>query len=270
LGKAMVIGIDPGNEGAIAVLDNGGNLMTVMDMPVIKLEMSTKTPKGNPKSKTEIHIPELVSLLERFMMDPQVGEDRYQAFEIGVPLQVKDKIQTHKRNLMIGLEKVNAGVFGKGREGSKMGATSAFNFGKGFGTILGAITALRIPFEEIHPATWKAAVLAGMAKDKSGSVVKACQLFPDKAELFSYRKGKLVVNKDGRAEAALIAYYIYMKHAVAERVAPVNTVGVRDLLKKELGDGQLSIGENNPFSEYRTPAGTQVTLTLGGPGGPTY
>jgi hypothetical protein len=88
-----------------------------------------------------------------------------------------------------------------GDAGAKMGASSAFGFGKGVGIWIGIMTALEIPFEEVHPATWKKVMMPGMGREKGASVLKATQLFPSIAREITR------VKDHGRAEALLLAEY---------------------------------------------------------------
>lgn len=78
------------------------------------------------------------------------------------------------------------------------GVTSMFNFGMGYGTVIGVLASLGIPYELVTPQAWKkAAGLVGADKDYART--KALQLYPD-AELS--RKKDI-----GRADAILIARY---------------------------------------------------------------
>jgi hypothetical protein len=77
------------------------------------------------------------------------------------------------------------------------GIASAFQFGVGFGSILGVLQALHIRIELVTPAVWKRSY--GLSKDKHASLHKARLLFPS-AELH-------LAKYDGRAEALLIAQW---------------------------------------------------------------
>lgn len=60
----------------------------------------------------------------------------------------------------------------------QMGVTSAFTFGRGYGTLLGLLTASYVPFEEISPQKWQKALGCMTKGDKNVSKRKAQQLFP--------------------------------------------------------------------------------------------
>lgn len=79
------------------------------------------------------------------------------------------------------------------------GVASAFNFGKGYGIILGILAGNGIETRFVAPAKWKKHY--GLTKDKGLSRALATKHFPDNAQQFSRMKD------DGRAEAALIALY---------------------------------------------------------------
>ena len=76
-------------------------------------------------------------------------------------------------------------------------SSGAFNYGVGYGKILGVLAALDIPIIHFSPSQWKKRWNLG--KDKNLSRQRATERWPDWADSF-----KLVKN-DGRAEAALIA-----------------------------------------------------------------
>ena len=92
---------------------------------------------------------------------------------------------------MIVLEKVHA-MPGQG-------VTSMFNFGRAFGAVEGVVGALRIPITHVTPQRWKSA--RGLSSDKGESRRRATQLFPASADQWTR------VKDDGRAEAALLAWY---------------------------------------------------------------
>ena len=78
------------------------------------------------------------------------------------------------------------------------GHTSAFNFGRSLGIILGA-SASRSILTMIKPTEWKRQTQT--PKDKNEARRRAQQLFPCAYDLFTR------VKDDGRAESAIIAFY---------------------------------------------------------------
>ncbi len=79
------------------------------------------------------------------------------------------------------------------------GVSSMFAFGRGFGSILGVLAALKVPVELVTPATWKRTLTVPAGKD--GARLRASQLLP--AHGGNWRRAR----DDGRAEAAMIAWY---------------------------------------------------------------
>jgi crossover junction endodeoxyribonuclease RuvC len=79
------------------------------------------------------------------------------------------------------------------------GVASMFAFGRAAGVVEGVLAGLGVAHTLVPPQTWIkfAAVVGG----KDGSRQRAGQMFPAAAHLFSRAKD------DGRADAALIAYY---------------------------------------------------------------
>lgn len=77
------------------------------------------------------------------------------------------------------------------------GVVSTFRFGLSCGLAQGVCASSNIPMRLVKPSVWKA--LMGLSRDKSLSIKKAQQLFPAHADQF--------LKKDGRAEAALLAYF---------------------------------------------------------------
>ena len=85
------------------------------------------------------------------------------------------------------------------------GVSSMFNFGRSVGIIEGVVAAMQFPSTYVTPQTWTKAV--GRATGKDASRMRAMELFPSKADLFKRAKD------DGRADAALIAYWYITKNA---------------------------------------------------------
>lgn len=79
----------------------------------------------------------------------------------------------------------------------RQGVASSFQFGVGFGSVLGTMQALHIGIELVTPSTWKRAL--NLSSDKHASLHKARLLFPA-ADL-------RLAKHDGRAEALLLAHW---------------------------------------------------------------
>lgn len=79
------------------------------------------------------------------------------------------------------------------------GHTGAFTFGRAAGVVIGAVAANFIPIVEVPPQVWKRKTQT--PTDKDGARLRASEIFPRYAGQWAR------VKDDGRAEAALIAYY---------------------------------------------------------------
>lgn len=80
----------------------------------------------------------------------------------------------------------------------QQGVVSAFNFGRSLGILEGACSSRSI-LTKVRPQVWKTATRT--PKDKTEARRRAMQLFPCAYDLFAR------VKDDGRAEAALIAFW---------------------------------------------------------------
>lgn len=86
----------------------------------------------------------------------------------------------------------------------KQGVASSFKFGRGKGVVEGVLAGAGWPLHYVSPAKWKRDMR--LTKDKGACRQRACELWPSRADLFRR------VKDDGRAEAALIAYW-FTNHA---------------------------------------------------------
>lgn len=83
------------------------------------------------------------------------------------------------------------------------GVSSMFQFGRGVGMYEGIIAALEIPLTYVAPQTWQKSLACREGKD--GNRARAAELYPAYANAFAKKRD------DGRADAALIAYWGAMK-----------------------------------------------------------
>lgn len=81
----------------------------------------------------------------------------------------------------------------------KEGPVGAFSFGRGYGAIRGCVASLQLPRTYVNPADWSRALKLRRGKDANRQ--RAMELFPHKLDDFKR------VKDDGRADAALIAYW---------------------------------------------------------------
>lgn len=96
------------------------------------------------------------------------------------------------------------------------GAQRSKNFGEGRGVILGAAAALGIPFDEPAALSWKSTM--AVPSDKARSVLRASQLMPECAALWSKFK-----NQHDEAEAAMLALFGLLKRGfVPLKIIPEN------------------------------------------------
>lgn len=86
----------------------------------------------------------------------------------------------------------------------KVSGLSGFSMGHSEGAILGILSCLEIPYTLVRPNVWKKFFNCPAEKDAARS--RASALLPQFAHNWPLKK------HDGRAEAALIALYGYMKN----------------------------------------------------------
>jgi len=91
----------------------------------------------------------------------------------------------------------------------QMGVASAFTFGKGYGALLMALTACRVPFDQVVPAKWQQVMGCQSRGDKNVTKRRAQQLWPN------------VKITHAIADALLLAEY---GRRLVERVPPADLV----------------------------------------------
>ena len=164
----IIIGIDPGLEGALTAMDQNGEILECIDMPVIQIgeRVSKKKNKDGVKIKTPINVVSGVGIYSFFYK--WKPDDAY-------------------------LEKVHSMP--------KQGVASSFTFGDTYGVARGAAEVYlgRLP-KAVTPSAWKEA--AGLiALDKDASRRLALRMWP-----YTEAQLKFKYNVD-RADSMLIARY---------------------------------------------------------------
>ena len=145
----IVLGIDPGIHGAIAMYD--GDKLFVTDLPTISMEAkAAKTKSGKKKIFTRINQPELADLFNYTFCGA-----------------------THAYYEDVTAMPGNGGV-------------SMFNFGYAAGLPTMCAVMCGIPVTPVSPTKWKAEM--GLNNDGERSRTRALQLFPNHVEFFKLKK----------------------------------------------------------------------------------
>ena len=162
-----ILGIDPGQKGALAFLNDEGLIWEIEDMPVLGKEINA-------------HM--LARLIQGYGPIRQAVVERAQTMP-------------------------------------KQGIASAFNYGVGYGKILGVLAALDIPTAFYSSPEWKKHWR--LSNDKDLSRRRATERWPKYADAFKR------VKDDGRAEACFIAAKWIADNQVtrpSKRLTPVPTM----------------------------------------------
>lgn len=163
----LIIGIDPGLKGAVAVIDFDGNLVSLFDLPTKKQTLK------NGKKKTLICAQTLHQTLSSF--------------------------SCQKDNWHVYVEQVSS------RTGE--GVVGAFSFGQGFGTLLGVIGSFGIEPATVPPVTWKTSLgLKGMDKEETTAHAQEIYPSGDLYSKRKNKKGGFNA-LDGRGDALLLCTY---------------------------------------------------------------
>ncbi|GEM_PF-1430571 len=177
------VGIDCGFTGGIAAIIDGAPMPSLWEMPTTQYSVSrVRKGKRVEGTETELATHRVVMLLEELR--------NYDPFVFIEKAQLRPATQNGDR---------------KGQ-----GVVSQAKFFGQFTELRGVLYAMKISFEPVHPATWKANIFHGQTRtngdEESESAKeiarqKAIQLFPVCAQKLSLKKSH------GMAEALLIAEY---------------------------------------------------------------
>ena len=84
------------------------------------------------------------------------------------------------------------------------GVASTFQFGTGYGMLLGAIATSHMPHYRVRPQAWKKVVLAGTVKDKEAAIAFCRRAHPTLQLVLPRAKNP----HDGMADAVAIAHWL--------------------------------------------------------------
>lgn len=151
--KNLVLGIDPGIKGALALVDadakDQNRLVEVWQMPVVKKMVG----KGNEVSAV---------LLAGIFKEVLAYRDGWDNANLSVVLEVV-------------------------RAMPKNGAVSMFSFGRSFGVIEGVVAGFGLSVRMVRPQEWKKK-WGLLKKDKDASRGLVLQMFPEMADEFKLKK----------------------------------------------------------------------------------
>lgn len=169
----LIIGVDPGLTGALALLTNHG-LQACHDMPTMIRGA------GTGAVKNQVDPSGLAAILRAWME----GHDKNEAMVV-IESQTVVRLPGNKM----------------------LGGASAFSLAYTAGIIEGVVATLNLPRDLVPPVTWKKALgLTAKGADKKALARAMAQRLYPEADLHR-------VADHNRAEAILIARYGYQKHA---------------------------------------------------------
>lgn len=147
------VGIDPGLNGAICVIDDSLRIKCLEDCPLLEIKTGKK---------------KIVNL-------KRVEEVRYRvdSYSIG---RIFDKYKGRDLYCLIEHAQSMPG----------QGIASAFNYGEGYGRYLGVLDDGKIPYREIKPNVWKRHFKLNYDKDLS--IEKALQVIPKSEKYINLKK----------------------------------------------------------------------------------
>lgn len=166
----LIAGIDPGLDGAIAILDPGTHRPDPFDLG------------------TSLTNPAIVALYDMPTFEIKVNSKKRRQVDV---YQVANMVAAHPGLALAVIEEVHAMP--------KQGVSSSFSFGTNYGILLGTVASHKVPMRLVQPRTWKA--VFGLSADKDESRRAASRLMPLEAKHWPLK------SHDGRAEAVLLALY---------------------------------------------------------------
>lgn len=195
--KAISVGIDNGISGAIVALDHNYKVVAYQDTPVVVL---TKVKRRKAATDDE---PTVESPIKKKRKKVNVSDY--------VPATMVEVLKNIIYEVT-GLQEVELKVWLEVAQAMpQQGLSSTFKIGRGFGLWEGIVAALGLQYDIVHPATWTKIMLRDIpaGEPKQRTMIKAQRLFGSSLPLTKPHGRTLSL--DGRADAALIAYYGMMQ-----------------------------------------------------------
>ena len=154
----LIVGIDPGLSGAIASIDSGREGEEILNTLGVRVEIvDIPTLRSGVGNRRELDVQATVKIIREL-------RNRYSTVE-GTTWSVP------REKIIIGLEKVHSMP--------RQGVASTFAFGKVYGTLIGILGTLGLPYSLVTPQTWRKSVMEGMPKGKDSSIQRCHELFPE-------------------------------------------------------------------------------------------
>lgn len=178
----MIIGIDPGLDGAVAMLHDDGEV-EFHDAPTV-------TVQGAKRQSRKYDVDEMVSIIHAAASSLDTT--------------------THRAGFLVVIEYQQAMPSARGKRGAegggeseqpRQGSLASFGVGYGYGLWIGIVKAQQLPLEIVHPSSWKAKMMKDFGKGKDASILRAKNLSPTAADRLKRKKDH------GRAEALLLCHY---------------------------------------------------------------
>jgi len=194
--RKVILGLDPGYEGGMSVIDYAGNIIESRPMPLIKTFKDYKERKNKKTGK--------IHLIKRYNKEIDIYAIAYI-----VRLCCDGSTSDVWYNYVIAfIEHVHAMP--------KQGTTSMFNFGEGYGELKGFLKVLPIEFYKVSPTKWKNYFFkTGYDKKRKRAIYSIC--LADKKAVAMYAKSVTgfhfktsdtsTILNDGMAESYLLAEY---------------------------------------------------------------
>jgi len=175
--ETIILSVDPGLTGAIAIYKNGR--FTVRDIPNF-------VEKNGKKNKTRFNIPGFVDIVRK--------ETEFKKLKTMDGSDVS--VRQGKSNISI------HGAVEKIHSMPGQGVSSMFSMGRASILPEAVFASLGIGYTLITPQQWKKELMYGMGKDKDAGRLRCLQMFPYLSDSLSRKKDH------NRADAVLIGEYM--------------------------------------------------------------